>query len=305
MRWMDQILLLLLLLLLPILSNQSSARVLLSSVIQANRSRPSSVQKQRKASFLIRNGDVGTHALENLSPLVVGRVVYRLPVSGERVRFSDVRRRHAASSSSQCQTQHLCARPSAAILGWGVVGCASAHSPPYWSIGDSLLKPGTLVWRVRLQAFTLWASDTRLLYGGRKKIKTLFYYPDSTCISWDLFMDFAKDTIIPLHGYGKSGWGSGTSVKPCSHSVAGPGWKSVFLFLFFPFLEQQIYCNIIHISQIHPFKVYTFHGFSILTELCNHHNNLSLEYFHHSKKKFHSHYQLSSVSPPLLATGKH
>lgn len=184
---------------------------------------PVQFRSKEKLHFLIRNGDVGTHALENLSPLVVGRVVNRLPVSGEGVRFSDVKRRHAAPSSSQCQTQHLCTRPSAAILGWGVMGCASAHSPPYWSIGGSLLKPGTLVWRVRLQAFTLWASDTRLLYGGRKKIKTLFYYPDPICISWDLFMDFAKDIIIPLHRCAKSGWGSGTCVKPCSHSVAGPG----------------------------------------------------------------------------------
>lgn len=137
---------------------------------------PVQFRSKEKLHFLNRNGEVGTHALENLSPLVVGRAVYRLPVSGEGVRFSDIRRRHAAPTSSQCQTQHLCTWPSATILGWSVMGCASAHSPPYWSVGGSLLKPGTLVWRVWLQASTLRASDTRLLYGGRKKIKTFIYF---------------------------------------------------------------------------------------------------------------------------------
>lgn len=48
-----------------------------------------------------------------LSLLVVDRAVYRLPVSGEAVRFSDIRCRRSAPSSSQCQTQHLCTQPSA------------------------------------------------------------------------------------------------------------------------------------------------------------------------------------------------
>lgn len=117
---MDQILLLLLLLV-PILSNQSSARVLLSSAIQPidkpMDQDPVQFRSKEKLHFLNRNGEVGTHALGNLSPLVVGRAVYRLPLSGEGVRFSDIRRRHAAPSSSQCQTQHLCTWPSATIFG--------------------------------------------------------------------------------------------------------------------------------------------------------------------------------------------
>lgn len=54
-------------------------------------------------------------------------------------------------------------------------------------------------------------------------------------------------------------------------------------------------------NQIHSFLVYNSTIFSKFTELCNHHQNLTLEHFYHSKKIPHIHLQPQDLSPsPLL-----
>lgn len=49
------------------------------------------------------------------------------------------------------------------------------------------------------------------------------------------------------------------------------------------FFKWQLYWGIIYTPWNSPFKVYI--GFSIFTELCNHHRSLILGHFHHSLKK--------------------
>ena len=58
---------------------------------------------------------------------------------------------------------------------------------------------------------------------------------------------------------------------------------------------KQFYWYAIHISYIHPLKVYNWMVFSISTQLCNHNHNVILEYFYEPPNTI-PHYQLLFIS---------
>ena len=75
-------------------------------------------------------------------------------------------------SRSLCLVQHLCTRPTAAILNCSVLCSAFPHGPPSWGVRRSHYALGTLVWSASCKASargTLWASKTRRTQRKRKK----------------------------------------------------------------------------------------------------------------------------------------
>ena len=162
--------------LLLLLTSQAgtSTRVLVPHFIQANRTRPNSVEKQRKASLFDQRMESYESTLSDRS---AGAAVNK---QGTEFSQTEGGCRHGSPSRGLCQVHCLCTEPLCQEQSLGT----RSTSLKCWVQGLSCGQPSM-------------SCENRLSIKGEKKWVRLSY-PDSVFVFWGLFVAFAGDK--PLLG---------------------------------------------------------------------------------------------------------